>query len=257
MPSKIVIDGHLRWIIPLLLIIATASFTLYTIYPTYEYFSSDNKLTVKESKTDTSKIELNKLEKEMEELKEKISKHTGKDKEDIKVSKPENVKENFETYTTSAGILGKNWMNEKSPKTLEKYNGSIKGYNCSEYSEYTLNTPLDNNECTPADMRPPTSQEDYIFPGRPVNKTNCIKYAAKPNILGYENDVNDKILQHESLNILNDYKPEYLNIDRPQFMYNRRSGTTDPDYPIITDENRFEVGALNTVQKRTAEYSIE
>jgi hypothetical protein len=40
-------------------------------------------------------------------------------------------------------------------------------------------------------------------------------------------------------------------------MYNRRSGTTDPDYPIITDENRFEVGALNTVQKRTAEYSIE
>ena len=105
-------------------------------------------------------------------------------------------------------------------------------------------------------MRPPTSQSDYIFPGRPVNKTNCIKYAAKPNILEYETDVNQKILDYESMNVLNNYKTESLNIDRPQFMYNRRSGTTDPNYPIITDENRFEVGAPNTFQKKTAEYSI-
>jgi hypothetical protein len=262
MPSKIVIDGHLQWIIPLLLILATASFTLYTIYPTYEYFS-DNKIS-KKSITDSkdeldnskdeldnskdeldnskdkldnskdeldnskddldnySKDELHNLEKALELLKDKISRHTDKNKKDIKFSKPEKVKENFESYSTNTGILGKNWMNEKSKKI--KNNGSIKGYNCSEYSEYT-NTQID----TTNDMRPP-GQSDYIFPGKLVNKTNCIKYAAKPNILGYENDVNDKILQHESLNILNDYKPEYLNIDRPEYMYNRKSEIPNSNY---------------------------
>jgi hypothetical protein len=282
MPSKIVIDGHLQWIIPLLLILATASFTLYTIYPTYEYFSSDNKISksITDSKDkldnskgeldnskgeldnskgeldnskgeldnskgeldnskdeldnskddldnskddlDNSKDDLDNLQKALELLKNKISRHTDKNKKDIKFSKPEKVKENFESYSTNTGILGKNWMNEKSKKI--KNNGSIKGYNCSEYSEYT-NTQID----TANYMKPP-GQSDYIFPGKPVNKTNCIKYAAKPNILGYENDVNDKILQHESLNILNDYKPEYLNIDRPQYMYNRKSEITNSNY---------------------------
>ena len=58
------------------------------------------------------------------------------------------------------------------------------------------------------------------------------------------------------MNILPDYKPSdgIAKFDRPQFMYHRRDGTDDP---IITDANRFEVGKVNSFQRKTAEYSIE
>ena len=53
---------------------------------------------------------------------------------------------------------------------------------------------------------PTSNPEDYIFPGRQVNNTNKIKYASQPRVLEYENDVNEKILKYESMNVLPKYK---------------------------------------------------
>ncbi len=53
---------------------------------------------------------------------------------------------------------------------------------------------------------PTSNPEDYIFPGREVNNTNKIKYASQPRVLEYENDVNEKILKYESMNVLPKYK---------------------------------------------------
>ena len=43
MLDKIVIDGHFRWIRPLLIVIVTAAFTLYTVNPAIEYFTENSK----------------------------------------------------------------------------------------------------------------------------------------------------------------------------------------------------------------------
>jgi hypothetical protein len=276
MPNKVIIKGPLVWIIPIFIILATSSFILYVLYPAVEHFTSEEKdisLKLKEKsnkKIIKNKKELYELEKKLKELKKKIkgeSESESEIKNEIKneikstksVSKPKDIKENFETYSNTAEILRKNWRKEDLPRTLEKYNGSIQGYNCGEYSEFTLSRPkscVPFGECNTEYLNPPTGQEDYIFPGKPINKTNCIKYASKPNILGYENDVNKKILEYESnMNVLPDYTPSesIAKFDRPQFMYHRRDGTDDP---IITDANRFEVGKVNSFQRKTAEYSI-
>lgn len=279
MPNKVIIKGPLVWMIPIFIILATSSFILYVLYPTVEHFTSEEKdisLKLKEKsnkKIIKDKKELYELEKKLKELKKKIEGESESDikneseseiKNEIKstksVSKPKDIKENFETYSNTAEILRKNWRKEDLPRTLEKYNGSIQGYNCGEYSEFTLSQPkscVPFGECNTEYLNPPTGQGDYIFPGKPINKTNCIKYASKPNILGYENDVNKKILEYESnMNVLPDYNPSesIAKFDRPQFMYHRRDGTDDP---IITDANRFEVGKVNSFQRKTAKYSIE
>jgi hypothetical protein len=307
MPGTIVIEGHLKWIIPLLIVIATAAFTLYTINPTIEYFankqdegtdkvnidedqpcctSSTHKAKLLEGRTTKSvalmasssydndnkkedpvqieKEELDSLEKKVLELKEKLkASHppTKKSSDDVKSTKPivpnTSVKEEFVSYTNSAEILRKNWRETNLPRTLEKYNGPIEGYNCGEYSEFTLNKPKScvRNRCNNKYMKGPTGQSDYIFPGRERNTTDCIKYASKPLILGYEQDVNKKILEHESMNVLQDYKPEDVaGLERPQYMYHRRDGIDDP---VISDENRFEIGNLNVFKRKTAEYSVE
>ena len=265
MPGAIVLDGHLTWILPLLIVVLTAAFTLYTIHPTIEFF--EEKAREEKEKEDKdrkdalgiiSEEELDNIEKEVEKLKKKISKNP----KETKVSKPvqpknHSLKENFVSYSNSAEILRKNWRKSDLPRTLEKYNGPVQGYNCGEYSEFTLSRPKScvRNRCSNKYMKPPTGQSDYIFPGREQNTSGCIKYAAKPHILNYENDVNKKILEYESMNILPDYKPEDVNnLERPQYTYHRRDGTDDP---IITDENRFEVGQLNAFKRKTSEYIIE
>jgi len=285
MPGTIVIEGHLKWIIPLLIVIATAAFTLYTVNPTIEYFANDKNddktKDIDETKTDDVKKKevkdekevkkdppqidkeaIASLEQKLQELKEKMSKSIPtSSKNDVKNSEPvlpkTDVKESFVSYTNSAEILKPNWRETNLPRTLEQYNGPIEGYNCGEYSEFTLRKPRScvRNRCNNKYMKGPTSQNDYIFPGREKNTTNCIKYASKPHILGYEQDVNKKILEYESMNVLPDYKPEDVaSLERPQFMYHRRDGIDDP---IITDDNRFEVGILNAFKHHTSDYSVQ
>ena len=299
MPGTIVIEGHLKWIIPLLIVIATAAFTIYTVNPTIEFFTNEKtdsdelgtkntedvkvkdkvgednvskedediktKIELKKDPPQVDKEEINNLEKKLKELKDKMSitnpNSSGKDikNSELVVPKTNSVKENFVSYTNSAEILKPNWRETNLPRTMEQYNGPIEGYNCGEYSEFTLTKPRScvRDRCNNKFMKGPTCQNDYIFPGRKRNTTNCILNASKPHILGYEQDVNKKILEYESkMNILPDYKPSdsIANFDRPQFMYHRRNGIDDP---IITDDNRFEVGNLNVFKRQTAEYSVE
>lgn len=80
----------------------------------------------------------------------------------------------------------------------------IQGYNCGEYSDFMFgNQTRNSNKQCPI---PTSNPEDYIFPGRQVNNTNKIKYASQPRVLEYENDVNEKILRYESMNVLPKYK---------------------------------------------------
>ena len=279
MPGAIVLEGNVKWIIPLLIIVATAALTLYTVVPTIEFFTETSKKNSQEEEkekeepkedTETSKKnsqeestndknEIDDLEKMVAILKKKLAIATNQEGKTTKPVAPVNpsLKENFVTYTNSAEILQPNWRKKDLPKTLEKYNGQIQGYNCGEYSDFTITQPTScvGKKCNNKYMKPPTGQSDYIFPGRKVNKTNCIRHASKPHILGYEQDVNKKILEYESMNVLPDYKPSNVaSLERPQYTYHRKDGIDDP---IITDENRFELGTLNAFKRKTKDYSVE
>ena len=185
-----------------------------------------------------------------------------KDKEDKEDKEEEEfkkeVKETFKTFSRTAELLRPGWRDKGMPSINEKYDGSIQGYNCGEYSEFAFqkakNKCLNFGECDQEFITPGNKQSDYLFPGRRPNKTNSPKYAAKPRMLDYENDVNDKILEYESMNVLPDYKPEEVaHLERPNYTYHRGDGTDDP---IITDWNRFEVGQINTGRRRTPQYSV-
>ena len=292
MPGEIIIKGHLKWIIPLLIIIASSVFTLYTS-PNREHFTNSSKKNKIEKILSEDKQELEELELKLEKLKKKL-KSSDRGGLEVKTTKPvkiddddeqididiavthpatlkdtskvPEIKEGFEALeATNVEVLRKNWRKEDLPRTLEPYNGPIQGYNCGLYSKFTLDHPKSclssdsYGECNARYISPPSTDpsdsNEYIFPGRPVNKTGCIQYAAKPNILEYESDVNQKILEYESMNILPDYNPKHVeHLERPQFMYHRRDGEDDP---IITDYNRFEVGKLNAFRQKTSEYSVE
>ena len=137
--SKIVIEGNLKWIIPLLIILASISFTLYMLYPTYEFFTNKNNKKLQDK------------EKEIEILKNLI-KHEVKEVKENFIQK-----ENFETYTT---------VEKKKPVT---------GYNSVDYSEFAFDTV----------------------------KVKPVKFI--------QEDINKKITEYESTNILNEYKPHRMN----------------------------------------------
>ena len=256
MPNSIVLKGHLTWIIPLLIIIFACSFTLYTIQPTIEFFEEkdreekekeekENREKEKETLGIISEDDIDKIEKELEKLKKRLH-NASNTKEDKEISKTSSnkaeIKENFVSFSNSER-LRKNWRKKDIPKTLEKYNGPIQGYNCGEYNDYTSSllqpTKINYNNY----IKPPTGKSDYIFPGREQNNSGIVKHMSKPYILNYENDVNKKILEYESMNILPDYKPEDVSsLERPQYTYHRKDGTDDP---IITDDNRFNYNNFN------------
>ena len=273
----VVIKGNYVWIIPLLIIIATASVTLYIIYPVNEYFTmenmdkedsdndsvnSDKKDSDNESvNSDNDLEEILRLKKKIKELENKKNKNKKNEKNEMKMKV---TKENFRSFSnsvnnsmdSSVGVLGKNWRKENIPSPLKRYNGQIQGYNCGKYSSNFTNFSCPTN---PGD---PTSN-DYIFPGKKTNRSGIIKYASRPHLLEHEDDVNQKILEYESTNVypnkIDAHKVKHL--EYPQYMYHRRSGKKDS---IITDANRFnagngiptEIGSLNVFKKKTPEYSV-
>jgi len=93
--------------------------------------------------------------------------------------------------------------------TFQTYTGPIQGFNCGEYADVQLGPKV--SPCIKFGKQnvkwatPSSNPEDYIFPGRKVNNTGKIEYASQPRILGYENDVNKKILKYESMNVMPKY----------------------------------------------------
>ena len=265
MKNTIVLNGHIIWLLPLLIFILTATFTIFTVCKTVEFFEEkDNKEEVDTKKevdnneevynkeeVDSKEEELDiknlyKLEKLIKDIKNNFNRN-----KDIKKTKEVNalkplLKENFVNYNNLSRIKK---IRDENPKTFKEYNGQIKGYNCNEYSEYN-ELELDNNKY----YKESSHKSNYIFPEREINNTGCINYSAKPHILNYENDVNKKILEYESMNILPKYKPEFISsIENPKYTYNRREWGNEP---IITNDNIFEIGKLNVFNKKTPNYNI-
>ena len=110
------------------------------------------------------------------------------------------VKDQTEGFTSFENTAQE--LNSNIPK-------QIQGYNCGEYSDFMFGNQIKGSLSNKKNKQCPTptsNPEDYIFPGRQVNNTNKIKYASQPRVLEYENDVNEKILKYESMNVLPKYK---------------------------------------------------
>lgn len=253
--KTIILKGHYRWIVPLAIVLVTIYLT--SCYNKIESFEMEN--TLKKMMDKAKKIkdkEINELEKEKkdllgektpEEVLEDVEKDITEDKKEIK--KVKNKKEInkvlklTETLEKEVEKLKKELKNDDKAdedikllkgleeeikklkeKSIKKENfvnfSNVDGYNLGDY--------------------------DSIFPKRKVNKSSTIKYKTKPDILGYESDINNKILQYESTNVFQKYHPE-KQIDRPKFMYHRHDGNISP---YITDENRFDISQFNVFRHK-------
>lgn len=248
--KTIILKGHSRWIVPLAGILITIYLT--SCYNKIESFEMEN--TLKKMMDKSKKIkdkDVNEREKEKkdllgkktpEEVFEDIEKDITEDKKQIK--KVKNKKEInkvlklTETLEKEVEQLKKELKNDdKSDEDIKLLKGleeeikkikekSIKKENFANFSNiggYNL------------------SEYESVFPKRKVNNSNTIKYKTKPDIIGFETDINDKILQYESTNVFQKYYPE-KQIDRPKFMYHRHDGNISPH---ITDENRFDISQFN------------
>ena len=141
-----------------------------------------------------------------------LKKGDKKEKEDKK-----EVKENFISYrNTSLETLKKNWNKENIPSPLEVYKGSIKGYNCGEYADYSLNYPESCLNSKAEYVLPPSHNKDHLFNPREHHHSNQIKYASQPYILHHEDDISQKILEYESTNVFNNHKYGNVDVDRPK-----------------------------------------
>jgi hypothetical protein len=137
------------------------------------------------------------------EEEKKEEKKSDPDESDPEESDPEESKTK-ENFSNRDSIL-------KSKKK------KIQGYNCGDYSEFT------NSQLCPTTSNP----NDYIFPGRETNKTGYPKYVTHPRILDYEQDVNRKIVEYESMNVT----PEFQNVSQIGKLNVRNRKT--PEYKII------------------------
>ena len=246
MKKKLVISGYFKWLIPLVIIILTISVTLYIILPVYENF--ENKSNIDPKELDDIGNKLSDIQDVISKYQNKHDKKDTKDTKDTKSKQPEKkldpkdtlenltkmlsvlkkgdkkekedkkeVKENFISYTnTSLETLKKNWNKENIPSPLEIYKGSIKGYNCGEYNDYSLNYPEPCLNSKTEYMLPPSHNKDHLFNPREYHNSNQIKYASHPHILHHEDDISQKILEYESTNVFNNHKYGNVDVDRPK-----------------------------------------
>ena len=239
MKKKLVISGYFKWLIPLVIIILTISVTLYIILPVYENF--ENKSNIDPKELDDIGNKLSDIQDVISKYQNKQDKKDTKDTKDTKSKQPEKkldpkdtlenltkmlsvlkkdkkeVKENFISYTnTSLETLKKNWNKENIPSPLEIYKGSIKGYNCGEYNDYSLNHPEPCLNSKTEYMLPPSHNKDHLFNPREYHNSNQIKYASHPHILHHEDDISQKILEYESTNVFNNHKYGNVDVDRPK-----------------------------------------
>jgi hypothetical protein len=259
--KTIILKGHYRWIVPLAIVLVTIYLT--SCYNKIESFEMENTLKkmmgkvkkIKNKEANELKNEKKDLlgEKTPEEVLEDIEKDITEDKKEIKKVKDKTeIKKDItedkkdinkvlnltETLEKEVEKLKKELKNDdKADEDIKLLKGleeeikkikekSIKKENFANFSNvdgYNL------------------SNYESIFPKRKVNKFSTIKHKTKPDILGYECDINNKILQYESTNVFQKYHPE-KQIDRPKFMYHRHDGNISP---YITDENRFDISQFN------------
>ena len=184
--TEFVLKGHMCWVFPLLIVIATVSVINFWVKPTKEYF--DN---------------IERGEKPGESQK-KIKEEPGK------------PKESMEEFSNNEGMT--------SP--LKVYKGPIRGYNCGDYSEFQFSSfvpPCLRSGCQSEYIYPSTCPGDYIFPGKIAYKG---EQPLSPYFLQHEADVMNKQYDNElgkqSIEKIDPVDADYL--DRPNYMYHRGSG---------------------------------
>ena len=249
--KTIVLKGHYRWIVPLAIVLITIYLTsCYNNIEPFDMESSLSKMMDKVNKVNGKEV---KEKKSPEKVLKDIEKEIKKDKKEIKKTKNKKevnkVLDLVKTLETKINNLKSELKDDKEAnkdlkllKGLEKEIGNI--LNSKEHYENFSNIKSIRKK---KDITGYNSGEyelncEAIFPNRKVNNTKKVKFKDKPDIIGYETDINKKILEYESTNglVLSTYKPHNLT-DRPKYMYNRHDGIT----PHITDDNRFDISQFN------------
>jgi hypothetical protein len=160
---KFVLEGHMCWIFPVLIIIFTLSVWFHWFVPakdTFERFENE--------KSD-NQIDGDPLEKSTKSNENKNMRETPPKKEEKNQAKEETVKteetedEEMETFDNRNGSLN------FGTSSLEPYYGPIRGYNCGEYSDYFFKSRKlpcieYGHGCLSDWVYPPSSPSGYIFP---------------------------------------------------------------------------------------------
>jgi hypothetical protein len=221
MSKKIVLEGHMIWIFPFLLVLLTL-FIIHYLREPFEFFDSEE-LDKKDSE------ELRKLDqKDSEELKELYQKDSEELKELYQKKEIKKVKENYETFNNTAELLKKDWRHEQLPKTLEPYYGQIQGYNCGQYSEFafdSIKSPCLQEFCENTEIENPQNPSNYIFPEKIISKQEI---PLSPFFLNHEKDVVNKRLEQEGDSGIERTKISAMEADflsRPNYMYHNGDGT--------------------------------
>ena len=260
--KTIVLKGHYRWIVPLAIVLITIYLTsCYNNIEPFDIGPTLSKMMDKFNKVNGKEVngkEINGKEimekKSPEKVLKDIEKEIKKDKKEIKKTKNKKevnkVLDLVKTLETKINNLKSELKDDKEAnkdlkllKGLEKEIGNI--LNSKEHYENFSNIKSIKKK---KDITGYNSGEyelnfEAIFPNRKVNNTKKVKFKDKPDIIGYETDINKKILEYESTNglVLSTYKPHNLT-DRPKYMYNRHDGSITPH---ITDDNRFDISQFN------------
>ena len=257
--ETIVLKGHYRWIVP----IAVVLITIYLIscYNNLENFDMEKSLSTlmdkvnkvknkeiveKKSPEEVFKVVEKKIKKEIKEIKE--IKKDKKDKKDVNkvLDLVKTLKSKIDDLKLELKDTSDKKKANKDIKLLNKLEEEIKNILSSKENYVNFSNKKNINkkkDITGYNSGEYSSNFESIFPNRKINTTNIVKFKTKPDIIGYETDINKKILEYESTNglVLSTYNPTKLN-DRPKYMYNRHDGKITPH---ITDENRFDVSQFN------------
>lgn len=209
MSWKIVLRGHMRWIFPLIIIVLTIAVMNNCWNPMKEHFDD---LESSESSGKSSKDPTNE--------------DSTDEQEDIEEVENVDTEEGFETFDNTAEVLRKGWRHKNMPQPLEAYYGPIRGYNCGEYSEFSLGAVvppcLNTGKCNSEWIEPPKCESDYIFPGKIAYKGEV---PLTPYFLNHEEDVVNKRIDADraeeayKANKLDPRDADY--IARPNYMYHR------------------------------------
>lgn len=231
--NEIILRGHWCWFVPLVLVLLVAIFVVHitNVPPHREPFVN------------------NKSEDEMEDMKELRNKILPMPKlvkplpdlQPLDAMSPltadQEIKESYfnssPIFGSTAQVLQKGWRDRQMPSTMEPYHGPILGFNCGQYSEYSLGYQLPSCFRDRSDLRcykVTGNPDDYIFPTNVLTKGDVLIHENAEDI-PYDDSYPKKDGISQCSLYDDGYKSERLSpteideVTRPQYMYHRGSGS--------------------------------
>jgi hypothetical protein len=224
--NEIVLRGYWCWLAPLVLILATviAVYWIGNPLPMEHFDLPDPPKDNEEEKKKSPRERLNK-------------KSTGPQPMDAgaPMTATDEMNEPFANSTpffeNTVQSLQKGWRDRKLPRTLEPYHGSVMGYNCGQYSEFTLGYSMPPCFRDREELRcyPVTGKDsDYIFPDSPVTKgdirLDCPVMQEEDVKRAYGQARCKKLATRDQERLS---PSEVDQVARPQYMYHRGDGYGD------------------------------